>query len=241
MWFQAAIVAVLAAFVGVAELVSRYRSDPASLGSSPAAWIYVAVNAVAGIGALVLIRAFGWTFGATTHVDLWRVLVAGFSAIAFFRSSLFVTKIGGTNVGVGPSLILGAILDACDRDIDRRGAVELSTLLATDPTFSALVPTTVASTLPFLCLALMQNFQPSDQALLGADLSKIDNDKNLSSDAKMHAVAVTLAKYLGQPLVIKVLTSGKSLFTQQIPQEAAPAPTDVIQKAKQQLQESEGS
>jgi hypothetical protein len=235
--YQAAIVAVLATLVGVAELVSRYRSDPVSLTSSFAAWLYAGINALAGIGALLLIRAFGWTFGATAHVDLWQILVAGFSAIAFFRSSLFVTKIGTTNVGIGPSLVLGSLLDACDRDIDRRSAEDLSTLLSTDSSFAAFAPATVISTLPIICLALMQNFPASDQALLGADLSRINNDNTLADEAKMHAVAVTLAKYLGKPLILVVLKNGAQIFRQQHPSPAGKG--TVLEQTKERLRTPE--
>jgi protein-S-isoprenylcysteine O-methyltransferase Ste14 len=84
--WQALIVASFAGLVGLAELVSRYRSDPKYLlRHSTAAWLYVLLNVGAGVGALFIIRAFGWTFGDSAHVDLWRILVAGFGAIAFFR------------------------------------------------------------------------------------------------------------------------------------------------------------
>ncbi len=52
-----------------------------------------------------LVRAFGRDFGQPSHVTLWRVLIAGFGAIAVFRSSLFVAKVGGSEVNVGPMVI----------------------------------------------------------------------------------------------------------------------------------------
>ena len=201
--WQAVIVAILAGVVGLAELVGRYRSNPTyALRKSVAAWLYVAINALAGVGALLLIRAMDWDFGQTSHVDIWQVLVAGFGAIAFFRSSLFVARVGGSNVGVGPSLVLGALLDACDRQVDRESAKKLADVLQLEPLLVGLDPKTLTFALPVLSLALMQNFSPTDQTQLGAELLIVRNDTTLSEQAKMRAVVVQvsiLRRRRGQP------------------------------------------
>jgi len=220
--WQALIVGLLAGSVGLTELVTRYRSDPTyALRHSLAAWLYIGLNAGAGVAALFLIRAFGWTFGQSEHVELWQVLVASFGAIALFRSSLFVTKIGGTDVGVGPSIVLGALLDAFDREVDRKSAAEISKVVQTDK-LVGLNPESVMSALPVLCLALMQNFAPSDQALLGTELIKTRNDESLTAATRMRAVIVHLAKYLGAPLVESVLVNAREIF--EAPPPAAKTP-----------------
>jgi hypothetical protein len=209
---QAAVVGAIAGLVGLAELVGRYRSDPTyPFTRSLAPWLYVALNASAGVAALLLIRAFDWDFGQTQHVDLYRILVAGFGAIAFFRSSLFVAKIGGTNVGVGPSLVLGSLLEACDREVDRRSAVRLAEVIQSDR-LERLDPNRVMSALPILCLALMQNFAPSDQAQLGAEIVAIRQNADLDDSAKMRAVIIQLAKYLGGTVVANMLTVAAEIF-----------------------------
>ena len=233
--YQALIVALLAGLVGAAELINRYRSDATLVWRSPAAWIYVALNAMAGLGALLLIRAFGWSFGATDHVWLWQVLVAGFAAITFFRSSVFNAKIGATTVGVGPSMVLGALLDACDRQIDRSSAMALAAMLSTSGPLQGLDSQAVVRVLPILCLALMQNFPAADQAQLGADLSKIGTDADLPDLARMHAVCVVLAKYLGTELVLRVLTNGRALFEASVTlvgPTQSPPPASVLDEAK---------
>ena len=224
--WQYAITGAIAGSVGVAEILARYKSDPLYSLKQPPAWVYVIVNAGAGVLALVLVRAFGWTFGQTTNVTLWRILVAGFGAVALFRSSLFLTKVGGSDVNVGPSLVLQGILDTFDRYVDRKSAQEISTILTANE-LSGLNPDMVMTVLPVLCLALMQNFSASDQALLGAALNAIKTDNTLGSDAKMRAVVIQLAKYLGPVLVKGVLTGARSLFV------APPAVrTAVLQEAR---------
>lgn len=240
---QAVIVGVLAGFVGLTELVGRYRSDPAyALTHSVAAWFYVAINAAAGVGALLLIITFDWKFGLTEHIDVWRILIAGFGAIAFFRSSLFVAKIGGSDVGVGPSLVLGTLLEACDRQVDRKSAEKMSAMMKEKPLLAGLDPNKVMQALPVLCLALMQNFSSGDQAQLAADLSKlISGDDALSPHARMRAVIVHLSKYLGTGVISKVLNNAREVFV-----ETAPAPATslieheaLIEQTKKEMSEAE--
>lgn len=233
--WQFVVVAALASFVGLSELVSRYRSDPGYvLRHSLAAWLYVIVNGSAGVAALALIRAFGW-FAESPHVDLWRVLIASFGAIAFFRSSLFVAKIGSSSIGVGPSLVLGALLDACDREVDRQSAEKISEVVE-EERLDGLDPAQVMLALPVLCLALMQNFAPGDQAQLGAEISKVRGDTTLSEDAKMRAVLIQLSKHLGVELVTKVLTTTRAILT--APVVSPPVLPDaeaLIEEAKKQI------
>jgi hypothetical protein len=201
---QSAAVALFAGLVGVGELMSRYRSDPIySIRRVPAAWAYVAINAAAGVAALLLIREFGWRFGATGDTaDVWRVLVAGFAAMAVFRSSLFTARIGNQDVSVGPSLVLGALLEACDRQVDRKSAARIVEGVA--ERIAQLDPKRVLFTLPVVCLALMQNFPPESQAQLGADLKKIQ-DADLVLEEKAVIAVITLSKYLGSDMVASVL------------------------------------
>jgi hypothetical protein len=234
--WQAVIVAILAGVVGLAELVGRYRSNPTyALRKSVAAWLYVAINALAGVGALLLIRAMDWDFGQTSHVDIWQVLVAGFGAIAFFRSSLFVARVGGSNVGVGPSLVLGALLDACDRQVDRESAKKLADVLQLEPLLVGLDPKTLTFALPVLCLALMQNFSTTDQTQLGAELLIVRNDTTLSEQAKMRAVVVQVSKYFGEDVVSRVLENARDIF--EVP--LANSPSDLIEQAKKELASTE--
>jgi hypothetical protein len=211
---QGLIAGGLAGLVGLAEIVSRYRSDPGFALRRPEAWLYIIVNTASGVAALFIIRAFGWTFGQTSDIDLWRALVAGFGALAVFRSALFVTKVGESNVNVGPSQVLTSLLDTFDRAIDRQCASELSDELKKN-NLDNLEPKRVIEALPLLCLALMQNFSTADQALLGTALEKIRTEDKLKDPERMQATISQLAKFLGYDLVQKVLTASTPLFTKE--------------------------
>jgi hypothetical protein len=209
--WQLTIAGALAGAVGLAEIVARYRSEPSFALRRFTAWSYILVNVAAGVGALFLVRAFGWTFGQEDNVDLWRSLIAGFGALAVFRSSLFVTKIGENEVNIGPSQVLTSILDTFDRAIDRKCAAKIADGIS-QKELDELAPDRVISTLPVLCLSLMQNFSTADQALLATALEKVKKDEGLDEPARMRATIVHLSKFLGNELVGKVLAGSTSIL-----------------------------
>jgi hypothetical protein len=110
---------VLSAIIGASELISRYKDDPGAAIRSWPAIFYIAINSVASIGAFGLILANGW-FGSSRWA---QILMAGVSAMAFFRTSLFVVRAGDRDVGVGPSGFLQIFL----------GAAALTSLKTKDP------------------------------------------------------------------------------------------------------------
>jgi len=121
-WIDWPAVALLGGVVGASELVSRYKDDPwVSMKSWPAAF-YISINSVASIAALGLIHAYQ-LFPAAPWT---QVLMAGVSAMAFFRTSLFVVRAGDRDVGVGQSGFLQVFLSAADRAVDRKRAAARS-------------------------------------------------------------------------------------------------------------------
>jgi hypothetical protein len=112
---------LLGGALGLSELLSRFRDRPSALLKAVAAWLYVGFNALASLGALLLVDLMGWQFslGDTTASTTTRVLVAGLGAAALFRSNFFVAKIGDENVGIGPSTLLMNYLASAERSIDR--------------------------------------------------------------------------------------------------------------------------
>ena len=84
------------------------------------------INGAASLGALGLIHANGW-FSSSRWT---QILMAGVSAMAFFRTSLFVVRAGDRGVGVGPSGFLQIFLGAADRSVDRTRAKARSDAVA---------------------------------------------------------------------------------------------------------------
>ncbi len=124
---EALAVASIGGVTGLGELIGRYRDAPLRAATTLAGVLYITVNAGAAVAALIVIVAFGWTFGladdaSTSAVSAVQVMVAGLGAAALFRSSLFNVQVGSERVGVGPSAVLEVILLAhLDRSV-RPGA-----------------------------------------------------------------------------------------------------------------------
>ncbi|MEH0844898.1 hypothetical protein V6U81_21165 [Micromonospora sp. CPCC 205711] len=191
---------VLGGLVALAEIVSRYRDKPFSAIRAPGAFFYVALNGAASLSALWLSRTFGITFGASGNALLvTQVLVASFGAVAFFRTSLFVTRIGDADVGIGPSSILATLLSAADRSVDRRRATvrsqEVAELMARVSFDKAHIA------LPTLCLALLQNVSPEEQENLAGAVNAL-KAVNMSDRQRSLALGLRLMNLAG-PDVLK--------------------------------------
>ncbi len=180
--------------VGATELLSRYRDEPIRVLWTRPALFYVAVNALSSAGALLAIRTFGWTFGVTSQavgeavVRVWEVLVAGFGAMALFRSSLFTVRVGDQDVAVGPHRVLQIILGVLDRAIDRRRGEERSgavVRIMEEVSFAK-----AQTALPTYCLKLLQNVPSEEQEELG---NKVSDIEELDLDDRIKALMLGLA------------------------------------------------
>jgi hypothetical protein len=159
-WIDWGLVAALGGLVGASELVSRYKDDPISAIKAWSGILYIAINSAASVAALGLIHAYGW-FPASRWT---QILMAGVSAMAFFRTSLFVVRAGDRDVGIGPSGFLQIFLGAADKGVDRKRAAARSDAVAT--VMKGVDFDKAVQALPPYCLALMQSVLPDDQQVL---------------------------------------------------------------------------
>jgi hypothetical protein len=205
------LVSVIGAAAGASELVARYRDAPIKALASWSASFYMGINALASIGALVLVDAFGWTFGYEAGgggLRAARILVAGFGAMALFRSSLFLVRIGNQDVGIGPSTVLQSILDAAERGVDRARAKRRAKEVK-----RAIAGTTYAEAqeaLPALCLGLIQNPTDEDELKLSTTVKAIQST-NFNEQVKLYLLGLALLNFGGS----SVLKGGVDLLRQQ--------------------------
>lgn len=181
--------------VGIGELVSRYRDAPVKALGTPAAGLYIAINAAAAAAALFGLAMF-WSDGSSPEVGrrVLRVLAAGFGAMAVFRSSLFVTRIGDQDVPIGPSAFLQVILGATDRGVDRLRAEARAN--AVSAAMSGVDYSLAHVALPTFCLALMQNLPPDDQAALAKQVSELSQSA-MSPELKSLTLGLALMNTVG--------------------------------------------
>lgn len=201
-FFYYAIVLAFGAAVGTGELVSRYRDAPGAALKTPSAGFYITLNGAVALFALWLIRANDWTFGATAGDDeaaaLRQTLVAGFGAMAFFRSSLFAMRVGDSDVQVGPSAFLQIILNAADRAVDRARAhprAQTISGIMQDVRFDE-----ARHALPAHCIALMQNVSADESETLGQSINGLAAS-DMSDDVKTLNLGLLLMNVVGSQVL----------------------------------------
>jgi hypothetical protein len=204
-WLDWAAVAVLGGVVGASELISRYKDNPwAAIKSWPAIF-YVAINCAASVGALGLIHTTHWF-----EKSRWtQILMAGVSAMAFFRSSLFVVRAGDRDVGVGPSGFLQIFLTAADRAVDRKRAAVRSDAVA--EVMKGIDFNKAIKALPPYCVGLMQNVSPEDQQMLNRALEALDK-REAERSVKALLLGIELINVVG----VDVLTTAVKSLGEQI-------------------------
>jgi hypothetical protein len=192
---DACICGILAGMVAVTELVTRYRDRPLLAICTPGAAFYVFLNAAASVVTYWLLHALNVTLGTdTSRVEIVRVLTASFASLAFFRSNLFLARLGDADIGIGPSVMLIALLTAADRSVDRSRATrrsdEVSSLLQ-DISFEK-----ACVALPTMCLMMLQNVAADDQERLGLDVTAIRSSE-MSDRQKCLALGLKLMSLAG--------------------------------------------
>lgn len=188
------IVAWFSGLVAYGELVSRYHDSPARLFGALATPLYLLINIAAGVAALLIVIRLQ-LFDHTQAPRLYRILLAGFGAIAFFRSSLFTARVGDTDVGVGPSALLQSLLGAADRMIDRDQAQGRATDVANimrEVDFNE-----AQQSLPSLCFVLVENITPADQQGVSEQIKRLAAATDISLDQKAIILGVYLIRLVG--------------------------------------------
>jgi hypothetical protein len=211
-------VAALGALVGIGELVARYSDAPFRALLTTSAVFYVVINAAAAVGALFLIRAFGWEFGIGSQpgqsssdvaVRITQVMVAGLGAMALFRSSLFITRVGDEDVGVGPSVFLSNMLKACDTGVDRaRSAVRASRV---EEAMKGVSYSKAKKALVEVCARLRLTLSAEERDDLQQKAKTID-DLSMSDHAKALSLGLLIMTKVGpKPLVRAIQALGSEI------------------------------
>ncbi len=214
-WYAYLIVVSVAGLVGCGELVARYRDAPLDVLWHAPGWFYVAVNALAGLVALMTIDAFDWTFGAQTEASkrIIQVSTAGISAMAVLRSAVFTIRISGNDVPAGPSALMKIILDAADRAVDRGRAQRRSQAvqgIMQDVRFDKAI-----KKLPSDCFALMQNVSAEEQKAVLKEITSLENDDSLGNMPRSRQLGLVLMNVVGEDVLRQSVKALKAQITDQ--------------------------
>lgn len=185
------------AMVGGAELVARYRDAPLRAILAPSALVYILINSLAACFALWIIQENQWSFGGTSpeSIALGQMLVAGFSAVAFFRSSLFTLRVGDSDVQVGPSAFLNIILNAADRAVDRTRAKARAR--AVSAIMAGVSFQKAKDALTGHCITLMQNVSAEEADQVGQAINRLAQS-DIDDDVKTLNLGLLLMNMVGE-------------------------------------------
>ncbi len=204
---------LIGAVVAVGELTSRYKDDPVKAIYSVPAGVYIAANGFASVGALAFTHIFGWSFGATDgQIRVIQVLVAGFGAIALFRTSLFNVTVADQVIGVGPSVLLNIILTAADRAVDRRRALDRSQKVVDimkNVSFDE-----SAGSIQLFCIELMQNALPAEKNRIAQTVSTLRDKLNddVPDQVKSYVFGLSLLGLVGEKVLSQSIEQLRSTF-----------------------------
>ena len=211
-WVDYAIAGGIGALVGASELIARYRDSPQRALATLAAFVYIGLNAAASFGALAATRVFGWSFGFSGDAQGLRwiqILATGFGAMALFRTSLFMVRVGNQDIGIGPISLLQVALGAADRAVDRTRASSRSDTVV--KLMRGVSFDKAKGILPSYCIALLQGASAEDQNALGDSVRRLGaSSGNDSTNALI--LGLLLMNLAGE----KVLESSVKALRQQI-------------------------
>lgn len=196
------LVSLIGVGTGATELMSRFRDRPFDSVVSLPGLFYLAINGAAGALALHLIML--WDMVENDPAQ--RVLVAGFGAMAVFRSGLFTARIGAKDVSFGPNLVLQVVLDVLDRTYDRQRAVRRAELIG--ELMGGVGFTQAKANLSEVCFNLLQNMRPEERETFGQEIERIDQIEGLSDEAKAMALGLKLMGIVGEDTL---RTAGQNL------------------------------
>ena len=191
-------VMIFGAAVGASELVGRYKDAPFHTLWTPAAGFYAAMNAAAALGAFILIQRFKVNFGYADNdpnLQLVQAMVAGFGAMAFFRSSLFTIKVA---IPMFRSDREYSFRCCCSRPTAlvtgsaHWAAAEMVTSIMNGVSFSA-----ARDTLPDFCFELMQNLPAAEAQRVRQAVDGLASAQNIREGDKSLSLGLMLMNVVG--------------------------------------------
>ena len=165
------------------------------------ALIYTAANLIASMLALwLLLNVWVDIFPGddTLPNNVKRVLVAGFGAVAFFRTSIFTLRVNETDLAVGPSLILDTLMTAADRAVDRKMAKPRAERVGS--IMRGVVFDEAKISLPTHCFALMQNITADEQQQFAMQIDSLAN-ADMSDTTKSLNLGLALMNLVGDDVL----------------------------------------
>ncbi len=216
------IVAALGIVAGTADIVSRFRDAPLRALLTRSALLYMGINAVASVLALVAARALKWVerSDAANPEAYWlQILLVGLGAMAILRSS-FTLRAGVHELTLGFSPILDIFLRAVNSAVDRERGRARDRVVRN--VMQGITYDDACRILPAYCIALMQSLPQPDIDQLNGDIASLAGTQ-FTDAAKARLLGLAIMNVMGEG----ILAAGvESIRQDQAPQgpPASPQP-----------------
>ncbi len=181
------------------QILSRYRDVPLVVLREWPAWTYVGTNAAAGVLALLVIDATGWTFGDDLKPGVQRGLqtaVAAFGALAVMRTAVLQIRVNDREVNVGPSL-LNALLEFTANGMARKRAGHVDKVvreIMVEVNFDR-----AKEQLPSYCFSLMRTSE-EEQKAVSREITSLDVP-TLGNRTKSLLLGIVLLELVGEEML----------------------------------------
>ena len=243
-----AVCGLMGGALGLVELISRYRDDPLAAVQCVAAIIYTLVNVLASLLALFLLETFAPNAMGTpgeTKTVVTQILVAGFGAMAFLRTSIFNVSVASDKVAVGPAALLDVLLNASDRAVDRRRAQARSGSLKS-MAWDKVSFNKAQGALPPYCFALMQNVSAKEKEAVNRHIQVLKANTQMTSQQKLMLMILVLMNVVGEEVIKEAKAGLGAEIEGDDEQEKEEAKQDMIKsweayKARQEARTAQGA
>ena len=190
---------IFGAFVGAAEIASRYRDEPfRSIISAPGR-TYMAFNALISLAAFCLLARYPRFFGFEAGLEDYLIMsvVAGFGAMVVMRSKLFNFKNDkdDSTISVGPDAVINIFLTSVDRNIDRYRSFDRQALVYQEATKIKRPADAPAFINTFL--ASYQNLSEEDKREFSGIIESVRAKTDLTDELKLMAISFGFLKISG--------------------------------------------
>lgn len=186
---------LLGAFLGLAELLSRYRDEPWKASFSPWGFFYMVINGLVSVGAYWVVIHYP-VFQAISKPGFPSAMAAGLGSMAIFRSKVFIYKSeNGNEYPIGPDIIVNIFMKTIDRQIDRRQARRRQALI-TDQ-MAAITDFNKAEEYLSISLLSFQSLSSEEREKIKGEIEKL-KASNLPNEVKILALGYTLLDFTGE-------------------------------------------
>jgi hypothetical protein len=200
------------ALVGIAELLTRHRDYPLAAATSLPSIGYLVLNGLLSTLALLIcyISPPEWLKNGAELDPIKTVLVVGFGAAAFFRSSFFKLRTPDGDVSIGPGVVIDVfakvIDDAVDRSLGEKRLDDVAKIMA------SVNFTKAAKALPAYCFASLRRLSSEAQQQFAFQVNALTETTEMDDSAKVVSLGLSIMQLTGRKILTKAVAQlGKTI------------------------------